>query len=75
MTGILDIFSPLFEFIELIYNLVINVFTGLFGVVKMLGFVMGEINTIFVWIPAPITRILVMTLGVAIFYKVLGREG
>lgn len=75
MSGILDIFSPLFEFFEFIYNVLATFFDGFVGVVKMLGFVMGEVNTIFLWIPAPITRIILMILGVAIFYKVLGREG
>lgn len=63
-----DVLKSAFEFF-------VDTVEGLAYIVKLLAYFIEKIPDYFGWLPAEFLTIVVLVFGVAVTYKILGREG
>lgn len=75
MEGIITYLQSLGEMIRGIAQMVVNFFKGYIDIAKMLSFFTEKLPAFFTWMPDGVLTMFVLLLGVAVAYKILGREG
>ena len=75
MNVILDWFKEIGTFLEGMLNLVVSICKGMGDMARLLLSIIPKIPHYFAWLPDGVLYLLVATFGIAICYKILGREG
>lgn len=75
MDTIINFFSTLGEIINTIIGFVVSFFQDVVYVITLTGKFLGQIPSLFSWVPAEMLVILVSIFSIVVIYKILGREG
>lgn len=75
MAVIIEFIMGIAEAIVTAFTYLIDSVKGIANVVKMLLYFTPKIPLYFTWLPAECLTILGMIFGIAVLYKILGREG
>lgn len=75
MQTIIDFFEGLGSAITAVIDFLISMVQDLVYMVQLLVKVVAKIPVYFSWIPGEVLAIIVVIIGVAVTYKILGREG
>lgn len=75
MGVVLEWFNNIGTFITGILDLILSIFRGMADMAKLLLAVVPKLPSYFSWLPDSVLYILVATFGIAVCYKILGREG
>lgn len=75
MQAIFDFLNAISTILDGIGNFLTNLITEIVYVVRITSSVLDQIPSIFNWLPSTIASMILLILGVAVVYKVIGREG
>lgn len=75
MEQIVDIFLSIGNFVTSIFQFVIDAVENVAYCIKLLAHFTLYIPQYFEWLPTEFVTIIVMVFGVAVTYKIIGREG
>lgn len=75
MGAILDFLIGLGDIIGAIFNFLFGIIKDLLYVVGLLGALIIRIPDMIGWLPSACISLVVMTFGIVMIYKILGREG
>lgn len=75
MELIIQFLSSLGNAILSVYEFFVDTIQGLAYCVKLLAYFTVNIPDYFGWLPSEFVAIVVMVFGIAVTYKILGREG
>lgn len=75
MGALIDFIGSIAELIIGAFQFLVDTVKGLAYCVKMLTFFTASIPDYFSWIPEPCITLIVLIFGIAVTYKILGREG
>lgn len=75
MNAIITFFEGIVGAITGAIDFLIGFFEDIVYIVKITGKFVLEIPNYLAWLPAPVLVIVVVVFGVAVIYKVMGREG
>ena len=73
--SIIDFFVGLGDMIMSVVDFVVSFFSDLAYIVKLTAEFVLQIPVYLAWLPGPVLAIVVITFGVVVIYKVMGREG
>ena len=75
MEVLISFFSSISRLVIGAFDFLLDTVTGLAYCVKMLMYFTANIADYFQWIPPSCKSLIVLLFGVAVTYKILGREG
>ena len=75
MEQIVDIFLSIGQFITSIFGFIIDIIEGLAYCVKLLAYFTANLPSYFSWLPLEFVVPIVTLIGIAVTYKLIGREG
>lgn len=75
MQTLIDFVKSITDVIAAVIDFVIGLFQDLIYMIQLLGQVLLNIPNYFMWLPAEALALIVLTIGVVVIYKILGREG
>lgn len=74
LNSIFDAVSKIIEFLNTLWDFVLEFLNNTFNVIKLVGETVVSIPSYFSWLPAEIIAVLVALFGVVMIYKILGRD-
>lgn len=75
MQAIVNFFEGIGDLLLAIVDFIISFFSDLVWIINTLVWASGQIPRLISWIPSEILAIIIVTLTVAMIYKIMGREG
>lgn len=75
MTAIFNVVKGIGEFIDALWGFVTGLIEDTITMVDMIGGAILKIPQLLGWLPTSVAAVLLVLVGVAVTYKVLGREG
>lgn len=75
MDAIAKFFEAIGDAIIAAFDFLISFFGDLVYAIQLLGKVVISLPSYFSWLPSSISSLLITLLGIAVIYKILGREG
>lgn len=70
-----ELFTSFFNFFISGFKMIMSFIVHFYSVVKILGDFLSSVPSYFYWLPDNIVSIIVVTFGLIVVYKILGREG
>lgn len=74
LQSIFDILQSIGNFFNSLIDFVIGLFNDLIYIVSLLGSITVHLPALFGWLPSVISVVLISLFGIAVIYKVMGRE-
>ena len=75
MQVIIEWFQWLGDLVTSLFKFFVDTIEGLVYIVQLLTYFITKIPDYFAWLPSEFLTIVVLIFGVAVTYKILGREG
>ena len=74
MSAIINFFEGIGNVITAVIDFIISFFGDLVWIIKTLIWCVGQIPSLFSWIPGEVSSVLMIIVSVAMIYKIMGRE-
>jgi phage-related protein len=72
---IAEILQNIGNFFSTVWDFIINFFTEIVYIIKLLASVVANIPSYFTWLPGSVIALIGLAVALVVIYKVVGREG
>lgn len=73
LQAIKEVLTNIGNFFSSVWNFLVDLIEDLVYMVKLLGEIVGQIPSLFSWLPTAVLSLLIALVGIVVVYKIIGR--